>query len=240
MNTVKNFSAVKLNQCVRSFNASVNDLSNKICVLNKTKDLNLSVFNMITGIIEPKMLTKHISCEWKCKFDETKCKLNQLWDNNKWRCECKKHHICEKDCVWSPASCSCDNEKYLAGIMDDSAITCDEVKKSYDEDINFNEKKAICKTQNSYILLAFLLNTIALLIAVSIYYLYVIIMSRTSFRVNPHFIVCLNVKELFAGSRHHIGTNKPSGRGFESQCCPLVFAVIWQNTEQNIYHYFTT
>ena len=65
MNTVKNFSAVKLNQCVRSFNAfnaSVNDLSNKICVLNKTKDLNLSVFNMITGIIEPKMLTKHISC----------------------------------------------------------------------------------------------------------------------------------------------------------------------------------
>ena len=63
MNTVKNFSAVKLNECVRSFNASVNDLSNKICVLNKTKDLNLSVFNMITGIIEPKMLTKHISCE---------------------------------------------------------------------------------------------------------------------------------------------------------------------------------
>ena len=110
--------------------------------------------------------------------------------------------------------------------MDDSAITCDEVKKSYDEDINFNEKKAICKTQNSCILLAFLLNTIALLIAVSIYYLYVIIMSRTSFRVNPHFIVCLNVKELFAGSRHHIGTNKPSGRGFESHCCPLVFAVI--------------
>ena len=28
-------------------------------------DLNLSVFNMITG----KNLTKHISCEWKCRFD---------------------------------------------------------------------------------------------------------------------------------------------------------------------------
>ena len=34
---------------------------------------------------------------------------------------------------------------------------------------NFNEKKATCKTQNFYILLAFLLITIALLIAVSIY-----------------------------------------------------------------------
>ena len=34
--------------------------------------------------------------------------------------------------------------------------------------------------------------------------LYVIIMSRTSFRVNPHSIVCLNVKELLARSRRHI------------------------------------
>ena len=34
---------------------------------------------------------------------------------------------------------------------------------------NFNEKKVTCKTQNFYIPLAFLLITIALLIAVSIY-----------------------------------------------------------------------
>ena len=50
----------------------------------------------------------------------------------------------------------------------------DEIIESYDEEIktiptNFNEKKAICKKQNFYILLAFLLITIALLIAVSIY-----------------------------------------------------------------------
>ena len=34
--------------------------------------------------------------------------------------------------------------------------------------------------------------------------LYVIIMSYTSFRVNPQSIVCLNVKELLARSRRHI------------------------------------
>ena len=33
---------------------------------------------------------------------------------------------------------------------------------------------------------------------------YVIKMSRTSFRVNPHSIVCLNVKELLVWSRRHI------------------------------------
>ena len=58
--------------------------------------------------------------------------------------------------------------------MDDSAITFDEVIESYDEEIktfptNFDEKKVICKMQNFYILLAFLLIAIPLSIAVSIY-----------------------------------------------------------------------
>ena len=86
----------------------------------------------------------------------------------------KKIYVCEKDYVWNPATCNCENGKYLASIMDDSTIICDEVIESYDEKIktiptNFNEKKVTCKTQSFYILLAFLLITIALLIAVSIY-----------------------------------------------------------------------
>ena len=43
--------AVKLDRCVGSCN-TLNDLSNKVRVSNKTEDLNLSVFNMITGINE--------------------------------------------------------------------------------------------------------------------------------------------------------------------------------------------
>ena len=70
--------------------------------------------------------------------------------------------------VWNPATCNCKNGKYLASIMDDSMITCDEIIESYDEETNFNEKKATCKMQNFCILLVFLLITIALLIAVSI------------------------------------------------------------------------
>ena len=63
---------------------------------------------------------------------------------------------------------------YLASIMDDSTIISDEVKESYDEKLkaiptNFNGKKVTCQAQNFYILLAFLLTTIALLIPVSIY-----------------------------------------------------------------------
>ena len=40
---------VKLDRCVRSWN-TLNDLSNKKWALNKTRDLYLSFFNMITGI----------------------------------------------------------------------------------------------------------------------------------------------------------------------------------------------
>ena len=122
--------AVKLYWCVGSCN-TLNDLSNKVYVPNKREDLNLSVFNMITGINKSKTLTKHISCKCKYKFDETKCNSNQWWNNNKCQCEYKKHHICEKDYVWNPATCNCENGKYLASIMDDSVIIYDEVTKSY-------------------------------------------------------------------------------------------------------------
>ena len=39
---------------------TLNDLSNKVRVPHKTDDLNLSMFNMITGINESKKLTKYI------------------------------------------------------------------------------------------------------------------------------------------------------------------------------------
>ena len=165
--------AVKLDRCVGSCN-TLNDLSNQLCLPNKTEDLNLSVFNMITEINESKTLTKHISCKCKCRFDGIKCNSDQWWNNDKCRCECKKRHVYEKDYVWNPATCSCENGKYLASIMNGSAITCDEIIESYNEETktipaNLNKKKATSKTQNFYILLAFLLITIALLIAVSIY-----------------------------------------------------------------------
>ena len=74
--------AVKLDRCVGSCN-TVNDLSNNVCVPNKTEDLNLNVFNMVRGRNESKILTKHVSCECKCKFDERKHKSDEWWNNDK-------------------------------------------------------------------------------------------------------------------------------------------------------------
>ena len=131
-------------------------------------------------LYESNILTKDMSCECKCRFDGKNCNSYQWWNNNKCLCECKKRHACEKHYIWNPASCSCENRKYLASVMDDSAITFDEIidadveAKSNDEGTkafptNFNEKNITHKRQNFYIFLTFLLITIALLIAVSIY-----------------------------------------------------------------------
>ena len=112
---------------------------------------------MITGINESKTLTKHISCECKCKFDGRNCNSDQWWNNDKCRCECKKLHVCEKDYVWNPAICNYENGKYLKSIMDDSAIMCDEIIELYDEETNFGEKSSLQNAKFLYFTCIFII-----------------------------------------------------------------------------------
>ena len=64
---------------------------------------------MITGINGSKILTKHVSCECKCKFDDRKCNSNQKWNNNKVRCSIKIIII------------------YARSMIDNLVATCDEI-----------------------------------------------------------------------------------------------------------------
>ena len=136
-------SAANKDRCIGSCNF-LNDLSKEVCVPNKTEDLNISVFNMITEKNESKILTKDRSCECTCKFDGTKCNSNQKWNNDKQRCKCKKHNLCERDYIWKSTKCSCKNGKYLESITDKSVITCDDIiderAKSNDKETNNSNK----------------------------------------------------------------------------------------------------
>ena len=89
-------------------------------------------------------LIKHISSACKCKFDGRKCNSNEKWNNDKCRCECKnlkEHHLCKKNYIWNPARYSCKYSIYLASIIDDSVITCDEIIENIKTvSTNFNEK----------------------------------------------------------------------------------------------------
>ena len=103
------------------------------------------MFNMITEVNESKTISRRISCQCKCEFDGKECISNHWWNNDKCWFECKNHQVCEKDYIWNHSTCSCENRKYLASIMDDSAITYDEGIESYNKETkiistNFNQK----------------------------------------------------------------------------------------------------
>ena len=69
--------AVKLGNYVGDCN-TVNDLYIKVCVLNKTKNLNIHVFDIITEKKESKILTKkYISSKCERKTDGRKCSWKQ-------------------------------------------------------------------------------------------------------------------------------------------------------------------
>ena len=93
--------AVKLGTCSGSCN-TLNDLSNRVYVPNKTKlfnILNIHVFNMIRRKSESEILAKDISCKCKCRSNGKQCNSNQWWNNDKYLCECKKQHACEKNYI---------------------------------------------------------------------------------------------------------------------------------------------
>ena len=111
------------------------------CLPNKTEVLNLSAFNTITKLNESKTLAKHASVNVNL-MEENVIQINGGITINV-NVSVKRH-------VWNPATCSCENGKYLASIMDDLATACDEVIESYNKDAKtnptiFNEKKATCK-----------------------------------------------------------------------------------------------
>ena len=64
-----------------------------MCFPNKTEELNIPVFNKITGINESKILRTHVSCECKCKFNGRECNSNQRWNSKKCRYECENIYL---------------------------------------------------------------------------------------------------------------------------------------------------
>ena len=65
--------------------------------VKKAKDINVKVFEMIANKNEAKTMTKHISCDCKCKFNSATCNSNREWNNETCLCACKNYRICQKD-----------------------------------------------------------------------------------------------------------------------------------------------
>ena len=112
---------------------------------------------------------------------------------------CFRWYLCRKKYIWNRATCSCKSGKYLASIINDSLITCDEI---IDAEAKFNneERKTIlknttCKTKSFYIQIVFSLTKLALLIAASIY-CYVLKYKEKQKLLLPFYVTNNEVKKV--------------------------------------------
>ena len=77
------------------YNESGNFLSPKIFLLQKTKNINVKVSNMIANKNEAKIIAKHISSDCKCRLINTTCNSNQKYNNKTCQRECKNYCTCK-------------------------------------------------------------------------------------------------------------------------------------------------
>ena len=132
---------ISLDECNGSCNF-LTKISGRICIPNKTWNVNLSVFNLITKKKKKvsKPLTNHISCKSNCKCYSRKCNSNQkkvifCWENS-WQFS---------ELMWLDYR---NNKKYSDESVPAKSIPT-----------NFNEEKMICEIENVLYLLAFFLIT---------------------------------------------------------------------------------
>ena len=119
------------------------------------------MFNKTRGINKSKVLTNNVSCKCKCRNNGRKFSSDQWWNNDRYWCKYKKHHVCEKVYIGNPSTFICEKGKYFSVFIDNSVITCDEIKDKT-APRSFKEKKQTV-AQSFYILLGLFLITLAFL-----------------------------------------------------------------------------
>ena len=105
--------SIKTSKCSGSGN-NINYPYAKICVSDVVKNLNVKVFNLMSGTNETKYIEQHETCKCKCKFGANICNNKQRQNKNKCRCECKEliyKGICDKGFIWDPSNCECECDK---------------------------------------------------------------------------------------------------------------------------------
>ena len=99
--------SVKASKCSGSCNNINNPLA-KLCVADVVKNLNVKVFNLVSGTNETRRIEWLETRKCKCRFEHSVCNNKERWNDGKYWCKCKgliDKGVCDKGFLWNPSNC---------------------------------------------------------------------------------------------------------------------------------------
>ena len=106
--------SVKTSKCSGSYN-SINNPCAKLCAPDVAKNLNVKVFNLVSGANETRRIEWHKKCKCKCRFNSSVCNIKQRRNDNKCKCDREElidKGVCDKRFIWNPSNCECECYKF--------------------------------------------------------------------------------------------------------------------------------
>ena len=105
--------SIEENKCIGNCN-DIYDPHSKLCVSDVAKNINVKMFNSMSGTNEIRHIKWHETCKCKCKLDASVCNNKQRWNKDKCWCECKEligKGVCDKGFIWNPINFDCQRDK---------------------------------------------------------------------------------------------------------------------------------
>ena len=81
------------------------------CVPDVVKNLNVKVFNIVSGTNETRRIERNEMCKSEGRFNSSVCDDKQRWNDDKYMCECKElidKGVCDKGFIWNSSNCECE------------------------------------------------------------------------------------------------------------------------------------
>ena len=105
--------SIKVNKCSGNCN-NINDPYTRIWVPDTVKNLNVKIFNLMSGTNETRSIKWHETCKCICRLNKIICNNKQRWNEGKFKCECKESidkGVCDKGFILNPSNCQCECDK---------------------------------------------------------------------------------------------------------------------------------
>ena len=108
---------------------NINNPYTKACVPGIAKNINVRVFNLMSGINETRHIIWHETYKCVCRLSAAICNTKQFWNEDKCRYECKElvdSGIWDKGFIWNPSNykCKCDKSCGIGEYLDYKSCAC--------------------------------------------------------------------------------------------------------------------